>query len=90
MKITIVGAGNVGATCANEIAEKGIAEELVLVDVKEGLTQGKALDIWQASPIQSFDTKISGVVDDYEATKNSQLVVITAGLARKPGMSRDD
>ena len=90
MKITIVGAGNVGATCANEIAEKGIAEELVIVDVKEGLTQGKALDIWQASPIQSFDTKIIGVVDDYEATKDSQLVVITAGLARKPGMSRDD
>jgi malate dehydrogenase len=90
MKITIVGAGNVGATCANEIAEKGIAEELVIVDVKEGITQGRALDIWQASPIQSFDTRVTGVTDDYKATKDSNVVVITAGIPRKPGMSRDD
>ena len=90
MKITIVGAGNVGATCANEIAEKGIAEELVIVDVKDGVTQGRALDIWQASPIQSFDTRVTGVIDDYKATKDSHIVVITAGIPRKPGMSRND
>jgi malate dehydrogenase len=90
MKITVVGAGNVGATCANEIAEKGIAEDLVILDVNESVTKGKALDIWQASPIQSFDTRITGVSNDYEATKDSNVVVITAGIPRKPGMSRDD
>jgi malate dehydrogenase len=90
MKITIVGAGNVGTTCANEIAEKGIAEELVIVDVNESVTKGKALDIWQASPIQSFDTRITGTSNDYELTKDSDVVIITAGVPRKPGMSRDD
>jgi len=90
MKITVVGAGNVGTTCATEIAEKEIAEEIILVDVKEGITKGKALDIWQASAIQSFDTRIEGVSNDYSATKDSNVVVITAGLPRKPGMSRDD
>lgn len=90
MKITVVGAGNVGTTCATEMAEKEIAEEIILVDIKEGITKGKALDIWQASAIQSFDTRVEGVSNDYEATKDSNLVVITAGLPRKPGMSRDD
>ena len=90
MKITVVGAGNVGTACATEIAEKEIAEEVIIVDVKEGITQGKALDIWQASAIQSFDTRVEGVSNDYSATKDSDVVVITAGLPRKPGMSRDD
>ena len=90
MKITVIGAGNVGATCANEIAEKEIAEEIILVDVQEGITKGKALDISQASPIQSFDTRIIGSSNDYAQTAGSEVVVITAGLPRKPGMSRDD
>jgi malate dehydrogenase len=90
MKITVVGAGNVGTACATEIAEKEIAEEVIIVDVKEGMTKGKALDIWQASAIQSFDTRVEGVSNDYSATKDSDVVVITAGLPRKPGMSRDD
>jgi malate dehydrogenase len=90
MKITVIGAGNVGTTCATEIAEKEIAEEIVLMDLKESVTKGKALDIWQASAIQSFDTRIEGVSSDYEATRDSNVVVITAGVPRKPGMSRDD
>ena len=90
MKITVVGAGNVGTACATEIAEKEIAEEVIIVDLKEGMTKGKALDIWQASAIQSFDTRVEGVSNDYSATKDSDVVVITAGLPRKPGMSRDD
>jgi malate dehydrogenase len=90
MKITVVGAGNVGATCANEIAIKELAEELVLVDLNESVTKGKALDLWQTSPILSFDTKITAAHDDYIQTKDSQVVVITAGLPRKPGMNRDD
>lgn len=90
MKITVVGAGNVGTACATEMAEKEIAEEIILIDVKEGVTQGKALDIWEASAIQSFDTRVEGVNNDYSATKDSDVVVITAGVPRKPGMSRDD
>ena len=90
MKITIIGAGNVGTACATEIAEKEIAEELVLLDVQEGITKGKALDIWEASAIQSFDTRIKGVCNDYSATADSNVIVITAGIPRKPGMSRDD
>lgn len=90
MKITVIGAGNVGTTCATEVAEKEIAEEIVLVDIREGITKGKALDIWQASAIQSFDTRVEGVCNDYSATRDSNVVVITAGIPRKPGMSRDD
>jgi malate dehydrogenase len=90
MKITVVGAGNVGATCANEIAIKEIADELVILDVNEGMTRGKALDLWQTSPILSFDTRIVPAADDYEKTSNSDVVVVTAGLPRKPGMSRDE
>lgn len=90
MKITVIGAGNVGATCANEIAIKELADELVLVDINEGLTKGKALDMWQTSPILSFDTKIIAALDNYEQTKDSEVVVITSGIPRKPGMSRDD
>jgi len=90
MKITVVGAGNVGATCADVLAQKDAASELVLLDIKEGLAEGKALDMWQSAPINRFNTRTKGVTNDYEATKNSNVVVITSGLPRKPGMSRDD
>lgn len=89
-KITVVGAGNVGATCANVIAHKDLAREVVLVDIKEGLAEGKALDIWQSSSINMFNTRVTGVTNDYLKTKGSGVVVITSGLPRKPGMSRDD
>lgn len=90
MKVTVIGAGNVGATCANEIINKDFAKEVVIVDIKDGLTQGKALDLWQTSPILQFDTRIKGVVNDYDATAGSEVIVITSGIPRKPGMSRDD
>lgn len=90
MKVTVVGAGNVGATCANCIAEKDIVNEVVLLDIKEGVAEGKSLDMWQTAPINLYDTRIKGVTNDYSATENSEVVVITSGLPRKPGMSRDD
>lgn len=90
MKVTVVGAGNVGATCANCIAEKDIVNEVVLLDIKEGVAEGKSLDMWQTAPINLYDTRIKGVTNDYAATSNSEVVVITSGLPRKPGMSRDD
>lgn len=90
MKVTVVGAGNVGATCANCIAEKDIVNEVVLLDIKEGVAEGKALDMWETSPINMYDTRIKGVTNDYSATAGSEVVVITSGLPRKPGMSRDD
>ncbi len=89
-KITIIGAGNVGATCANVIAHKELAKEVVLIDIKEGLAEGKALDIWQSSSINNFNTRVVGSTNDYLKTKGSGIVVITSGLPRKPGMSRDD
>lgn len=89
-KITVIGAGNVGATCANVIAAKDLAREVVMVDIKEGLAEGKALDIWQTSSILHFNTRVTGVTNDYLRTKGSGVVVITSGLPRKPGMSRDD
>lgn len=90
MKVTVVGAGNVGATCANCIAQKDIVNEVVLLDIKEGVAEGKALDMWETSPINMYDTRIKGVTNDYSATADSEVVVITSGLPRKPGMSRDD
>ncbi len=90
MKITIVGAGNVGATCAIVIAEKELGNEVVLLDIKQGLAEGKALDIMQMAPLALFDTKTIGVTDDYARTAGSKIVVIAAGLSRKPGMSRED
>lgn len=90
MKVTVVGAGNVGATCANCIAEKDIVNEVVLLDIKEGVSEGKSLDMWQTAPINLYDTRIKGVTNDYAATADSEVVVITSGLPRKPGMSRDD
>lgn len=90
MKVTVVGAGNVGATCADVLAHREIANEVVLLDIKEGFAEGKALDIWQTSPINLYDTRTVGSTNDYSKTANSDVVVITSGLPRKPGMSRDD
>ncbi|MGH7710646.1 MAG: malate dehydrogenase [Gemmatimonadaceae bacterium] len=87
--ITVVGAGNVGATAAQRLAEKQLAKTVVLVDVLEGIPQGKALDQWQSAPIEGYDTRVVGA-NTYEETAGSDVVVITAGIARKPGMSRDD
>lgn len=89
MKITVIGAGHVGATTAQRLAERHIAEEVVLVDIVEGLPQGKGLDMYESAPVLGFDTKVIGA-NDYKATAGSDIAVITAGLARTPGMSRDD
>src|SRR6187455_1807661 len=90
MKVTVVGAGNVGATCADVLSYREVANEIILLDIKEGLAQGKALDIWQKAPIDLYDTRAVGSTSDYAKTANSDVVVITSGLPRKPGMSRDD
>lgn len=90
MKVTVVGAGNVGATCADVLAHREIANEIVLLDIKEGFAEGKALDIWQTAPINLYDSRVTGSTNDYSRTANSDVVVITSGLPRKPGMSRDD
>ena len=89
MKISVVGAGNVGATAAQHIAERELARELILLDVAEGIPEGKALDLAQASPVDRFDTRVSGTSDS-GSLSGSDIVVVTAGLARKPGMTRDD
>jgi len=89
-KVTVIGAGNVGATCADVLAHKGIINEVVLLDIKENLAEGKSLDLWQAAPIEYYDTHITGSTNDYGKTSGSDVVVITSGLPRKPGMSRDD
>jgi len=90
MKVTIVGAGNVGATAADVIASRSIASEVVLLDIKEGFAEGKALDIMQTSTTRGFDTIVSGTTGDYSKTKDSDVVVITSGMPRKPGMSRSE
>lgn len=90
MKISVIGAGNVGATAANILAEKEVGNTIILLDVIRGLAEGKSLDIMQMSPLALFDTRTIGVTDDFEATSNSSVVIITSGQARKPGMSRDD
>lgn len=90
MKVTVVGAGNVGATCANVLAHKEVANEIVLLDIKDGYAEGKALDIWETSPINLYDSRMIGSTNDYAKTAGSEVVVITSGLPRKPGMSRDD
>ncbi|SFB56201.1 malate dehydrogenase [Algoriphagus aquimarinus] len=89
-KVTVVGAGNVGATCADVLAYREIAEEIVLIDIKEGVAEGKALDIFQKAPINQYDSRTTGSTNDYSKTANSDVVVITSGLPRKPGMTRDD
>ena len=90
MKVTIVGAGNVGATCADAIAYRGIASEVMLLDIKEGFAEGKALDIMQCATNTGFNTKVSGVTNDYSKTANSHVVVVTSGIPRKPGMTREE
>jgi malate dehydrogenase len=90
MKVTVVGAGAVGATCADNIARKELAEELVLVDIKEGFAEGKAQDITQTSSLLGFDTRVTGVTNDYTKTANSDVVVVTSGIPRKPGMTREE
>lgn len=90
MKVTVVGAGAVGATCADNIARKELVEELVLVDIKEGFAEGKALDITQTASLLGFDTRVIGVTNDYSKTANSDVVVITSGIPRKPGMTREE
>ncbi len=90
MKVTVVGAGAVGATCADNIARAALAQELVILDIKEGLSEGKAQDMMQTAALLGFDTKISGSTNDYSKTANSDVVVITSGIPRKPGMTRED
>ena len=90
MKVTIVGAGNVGSTCADAIAYKRIASEVVLLDIKEGFAEGKALDMTQTSSLLGFNTKIVGSTSDYSKTAGSDVVVITSGIPRKPGMTREE
>src|SRR4030095_814172 len=88
-KITVVGAGHVGATCGQRRAEKELARAVVMEDIVEGIPQGKGLDQWESAPIEGFDAMVIGA-NDYEPAQDSDIVVITAGIARKPGMSRDD
>lgn len=90
MKVTVVGAGAVGATCADNIARKELASELILLDIKEGVAEGKSIDMMQTAALLGFDTKIKGVTNDYAATAGSDVVVITSGLPRKPGMTREE
>ena len=90
MKVTVVGAGAVGATCADNIARKELAEELVLLDIKEGIAEGKAQDMMQTAALLGFDTRITGSTNDYSKTAGSDVVVITSGLPRKPGMTREE
>lgn len=90
MKVTVVGAGSVGASCAEYIAIKNFASEVVLLDIKEGFAEGKAMDLMQTSSLNGFDTKITGTTEDYTKTANSDVCIITSGIARKPGMSRDE
>ena len=89
-KVTVVGAGAVGATCANVMACREVASEVVLIDIKEGLSEGKMLDMYQCSTLMDFDTKLVGVPNDYKQTANSDVVVITSGIPRKPGMTREE
>ena len=90
MKVTVLGAGAVGATCADNIARKELAEEVVLLDIKEGVAEGKAQDMMQTATLLGFDTRITGSTNDYSKTANSDVVVITSGLPRKPGMTREE
>src|SRR5678816_1754204 len=90
MKITVVGAGAVGATTADNIVRKELCEELVLLDIKEGLAEGKAIDMMQTCSLLGFDTRITGSTNDYSKTTGSQVVVITSGIPRKPGMTREE
>ncbi|MCQ2334197.1 MAG: malate dehydrogenase, partial [Paludibacteraceae bacterium] len=89
-KITVVGAGNVGATCANVLAVNEVADKVCLIDIKEGLAEGKAMDIMQTAQLMGFDTVVEGVTNDYSKTADSDVVIITSGIPRKPGMTREE
>ncbi len=89
-KVTVIGAGNVGATCANAIAHLNCVSDIVLIDIKEGLSEGKAIDMMQTAKLYGFDTRIKGVTNDYAATADSDVVIITSGIPRKPGMTREE
>ena len=89
-KVSVIGAGNVGATCANAMLHMKFCSEIVLLDIKEGVAEGKALDMKQSANLYQFTTKISGVTNDYKATAKSDVVVITSGMPRKPGMTREE
>lgn len=89
-KVTVVGAGNVGATCANVLVTNSVADEVVLIDIKEGLSEGKAMDIMQTANILNINTRLTGVTNDYSKTADSDVVVITSGIPRKPGMTREE
>ena len=89
-KVTVIGAGMVGATCANVLAAREVASEVVLIDIKEGLSEGKMLDMYQASVTTDFKTKLTGCTNDYEKTANSDVIVVTSGIPRKPGMTREE
>ena len=89
MKITVIGAGNVGATTVQRLADAELANEIVMLDILDGIPQGKSLDIWETAPVMGYDSRVIGT-NDYKDTANSDIIVMTAGLARKPGMSRDD
>lgn len=90
MRISVIGAGNVGATCAQALAQRDFVNEVVLLDIKEGVAEGKALDMCQRAPIDGYSTMVKGVTNDYTATEGSEVIIITSGIPRKPGMSRDD
>ena len=90
VKVTVVGAGNVGATCANVLAFNKIADEVVMLDVKEGVAEGKAMDMMQTAQTLSFETKVIGVTNDYSKTADSDVIIITSGIPRKPGMTREE
>ena len=90
MKVSVIGAGNVGATCAEYIALNRIASEVVILDIKENFAEGKALDLMQTATLNGFNTRISGSTNDYAKTANSKVVVITSGIPRKPGMTREE
>jgi malate dehydrogenase len=89
-KVSVIGAGNVGATCADVLAQREVANQVVLLDIRENFAEGKALDIWQTAPVNLYDTRVVGSTNDYTKTADSDVVVITSGLPRKPGMTRDD
>ncbi len=89
-KVTVIGAGNVGATCAENVARLEVCNEVVMVDIKENFAEGKALDMWETSPVNYFGTRVTGSTNDYTKTAGSDVVVITSGIPRRPGMSRDD
>ncbi|MFT7247663.1 MAG: malate dehydrogenase, partial [Arcticibacterium sp.] len=90
MKVTVIGAGAVGSTAADVIARREVADEVVLLDIKEGVAEGKAMDLMQTASIEGFDTSIIGSTNDYSKTAKSDVIVVTSGIPRKPGMSRED